>query len=134
MRQGTRLIYRVTLTDEQREELRRRTHTPGLALRTHDRLEIVRLANVELDELEELLIEGWRCQAQEALVKEFDAHRPSSCGSRVNQELLPYHLHRFRFIPFRVDQFQPHAGAHPTAEELYTLGKAPARGREIGRA
>jgi hypothetical protein len=33
---------------------------------------LVRLANVELDELEELLIEGWRCQAPKALVKEFD--------------------------------------------------------------
>ena len=31
------------------------------------------LANVELDELEELLIDGWRCQAPKALVKEFDA-------------------------------------------------------------
>jgi hypothetical protein len=34
---------------------------------------LVRLANVELDELEELLIEGWRCQAPKALVKQFDA-------------------------------------------------------------
>ena len=34
---------------------------------------LVRLSNVELDELEELLIEGWRCQAPKALVKEFDA-------------------------------------------------------------
>jgi hypothetical protein len=36
---------------------------------------LVRLANVELDELEELLIEGWRCQAPKALVKQFDAAR-----------------------------------------------------------
>src|SRR5262249_39874698 len=34
---------------------------------------LVRLPNVELDELEELLIEGWRSQAPKALVKEFDA-------------------------------------------------------------
>jgi hypothetical protein len=34
---------------------------------------LVRLANVELDELEELLIEGWRCQASKSVVKEFDA-------------------------------------------------------------
>lgn len=34
---------------------------------------LVRLANIELDELEELLIDGWRCQAPKALVKEFDA-------------------------------------------------------------
>ena len=36
---------------------------------------LVRLANIELDELEELLIDGWRCQAPKALVKEFDAGR-----------------------------------------------------------
>jgi hypothetical protein len=36
---------------------------------------LVRLANVELDELEELLTDGWRCQAPKALVKEFDAGR-----------------------------------------------------------
>src|SRR5688500_7836601 len=36
---------------------------------------LVRLAHVELDELEELLTEGWRCQAPRALVKAFDAER-----------------------------------------------------------
>jgi hypothetical protein len=34
---------------------------------------LVRLASVELDELEELLIEGWRSQAPRSLVKQFDA-------------------------------------------------------------
>jgi hypothetical protein len=34
---------------------------------------LVRLANVELDELEELLIDGWRSQAPKALLKQFDA-------------------------------------------------------------
>ena len=34
---------------------------------------LVRLANVELDELEELLIDGWRCQAPKPLVKKFEA-------------------------------------------------------------
>jgi hypothetical protein len=34
---------------------------------------LVRLANVEPDELEDLLIEGWRCQAPKALVRAFDA-------------------------------------------------------------
>lgn len=38
-------MYRVTLTDEQREELRRRTHAPGVAPRTRDRLEMIRLAD-----------------------------------------------------------------------------------------
>jgi hypothetical protein len=33
---------------------------------------LVRLANVEIDELEDLLIEGWRCQAPKTLVKQFD--------------------------------------------------------------
>lgn len=35
---------------------------------------LVRLANIELDELEELLIDGWRCQAPKTLVKAFDAN------------------------------------------------------------
>ena len=36
---------------------------------------LVRLANIEPDELEELLTEAWRCMAPKALVKEFDADR-----------------------------------------------------------
>lgn len=34
---------------------------------------LVRLANVPVDELEELLIDAWRCMAPPALVKEYDA-------------------------------------------------------------
>jgi transposase len=37
-------MYRVTLTDAQREELHRRVHAPGVAPRTRDRLEMVRLS------------------------------------------------------------------------------------------
>jgi hypothetical protein len=33
----------------------------------------VRLAAVDVDELEELLIDAWRCQAPKKLVKEYDA-------------------------------------------------------------
>ena len=33
---------------------------------------LVRLAAIDADELEELIIEAWRCQAPRALVKEFD--------------------------------------------------------------
>lgn len=36
---------------------------------------LVRLANVDVEELEELLVDGWRCLAPKALVKEFDAGR-----------------------------------------------------------
>ncbi len=36
---------------------------------------LVRLAKVDPEELEELLIEGWRCLAPKALVKQFDAER-----------------------------------------------------------
>jgi hypothetical protein len=32
-------MYRVHLTDQQREDLRRRTHAPGVAPRTRDRLD-----------------------------------------------------------------------------------------------
>jgi transposase len=39
-------MYRVTLTDAQREELHRRAHAPGVAPRTRDRLEMVRLSAV----------------------------------------------------------------------------------------
>jgi hypothetical protein len=34
---------------------------------------LVRLDVVALDELEELLVDAWRCQAPKALVKEYDA-------------------------------------------------------------
>jgi hypothetical protein len=34
---------------------------------------LVRLAAVDVDELEELLIDAWRCQAPKKLVKEYDA-------------------------------------------------------------
>ena len=37
-------MYRVRLTDAQREELQRRAHEPGVMPRTRDRLEMVRLA------------------------------------------------------------------------------------------
>ncbi len=38
-------MYRITLTDEQRHELQRRTRQPGLAPDTRDRLEMVRLSD-----------------------------------------------------------------------------------------
>jgi transposase len=38
-------MYRITLTDEQRTELKRRTQQVGLAPSTRDRLEMVRLAD-----------------------------------------------------------------------------------------
>lgn len=38
-------MYRITLTDEQRDELKRRTRQVGLAPSTRDRLEMVRLAD-----------------------------------------------------------------------------------------
>jgi hypothetical protein len=34
---------------------------------------LVRLAAIEVDELEELITDAWRCQAPRALVKEFEA-------------------------------------------------------------
>lgn len=37
-------MYRVTLTDAQRDELQQRAHAPGIAPRTRDRLEMVRLS------------------------------------------------------------------------------------------
>ncbi len=39
-------MYRVHLTEAQRHELKRLTRTPGLAPRTRERLEMVRLADV----------------------------------------------------------------------------------------
>ncbi len=38
-------MYRITLTDEQRQELRERTRRAGLAPSTRDRLEMVRLSD-----------------------------------------------------------------------------------------
>ena len=39
---------------------------------------LVRLEAIEVDELEELLTDAWRCQAPKALVEGFDAANPSS--------------------------------------------------------
>jgi transposase len=39
-------LYRVHLTEEQRQELKQRTRAPGVMPRTRDRLEMVRLADV----------------------------------------------------------------------------------------
>jgi putative transposase len=39
------VMYRITLTDEQRQELRERTRQAGLAPSTRDRLEMVRLSD-----------------------------------------------------------------------------------------
>ena len=36
---------------------------------------LVRLGAIEVDELEELLVEAWRCQAPKALIKTYDSHR-----------------------------------------------------------
>jgi transposase len=41
-------VYRVHLTETQRDELQRRAHAPGGAPRTRDRLEMVRLASTGL--------------------------------------------------------------------------------------
>ena len=38
-------MYRVPLTDEQRQELQRRTRQPGIAPSTRDRLEMIRLSD-----------------------------------------------------------------------------------------
>lgn len=38
-------MYRVSLRDEERQELHRRAHEPGVRPRTRDRLEMVRLAD-----------------------------------------------------------------------------------------
>jgi hypothetical protein len=37
---------------------------------------LIQLEAIEVDELEELLIDAWRCQASPALVKEFDQRNP----------------------------------------------------------
>jgi hypothetical protein len=37
---------------------------------------LVRLAAVEVDELEELITDAWRCQAPKALVEELDQREP----------------------------------------------------------
>jgi len=33
---------------------------------------LIRLAAIDVDELEELIVDAWRCQAPRAVVKEFD--------------------------------------------------------------
>ena len=90
-------MYRVRLTDAQREELQRRAHEPGVMPRTRDRLEMVRLSDA-----------GWT-------VPKIAAHL-SIHEQRVRHYIKAFLAHGFDALPDR-----PHPGQHsaltPVMEE-----------------
>lgn len=79
-------MYRVWLSDEQRQELQRRSHAPGVMPRTRDRLEMVRLSAA-----------GWS-------VPRIAVHL-GICEKRVRHWLKVYLAHGFAALPDR-----PHLG------------------------
>lgn len=79
-------LYRVRLTEEQREDIQRRTRVPGLKPRTRDRLEMVRLADA-----------GWR-------VPQIARHM------RVSPRRARFWLKRFLEAGFDALPDQPHRG------------------------
>jgi len=79
-------MYRVQLSDEQRQELQRRSHAPGVMPRTRDRLEMVRLSAA-----------GWS-------VPRIAIHL-GICEKRVRHWLKVYLAHGFDALPDR-----PHLG------------------------
>lgn len=81
-------MYRVALSDEQRQELQRRAHEPGIKPRTRDRLEMVRLADA-----------GWS-------VPRIAAHLGMS-EKRVRHWIKTFLTSGFEALPD-----QPHAGRH----------------------
>ena len=81
-------MYRVRLTDAQREELQRRAHEPGVMPRTRDRLEMVRLSDT-----------GWS-------VPQIAAHLAIH-EQRVRHYIKAFLAHGFDALPDR-----PHPGQH----------------------
>jgi transposase len=79
-------LYRVHLTEEQREELKRRTRAPEIKPRTRDRLEMVRLSDA-----------GWR-------VPQIAVHL------RVSPRRVRVWLQRFLTAGFDALPDQPHRG------------------------
>ena len=81
-------MYRVRLTDAQREELQRRAHEPGVMPRTRDRLEMVRLSDA-----------GWS-------VPKIAAHLAIH-EQRVRYYIKAFLAHGFDALPDRPHPGQP---------------------------
>lgn len=79
-------VYRIQLTEEQQEELKRRTRAAGIKPRTRDRLEMVRLSAA-----------GWR-------VPQISSHL------RVSPRRVRFWLKRFLERGFEALADQPHPG------------------------
>jgi transposase len=90
-------MYRVHLTDAQRDELHRRAHAPGVLPRTRDRLEMIRLCAA-----------GWS-------IPQIAAHLPI-CEPRVRYWIKAFLARGFDALPDR-----PHPGQRssltPSIEE-----------------
>jgi transposase len=105
-------LYRVHLTEEQREELQRRTRIPGIMPRTRDRLEMVRLADA-----------GWRVPQISDLL-------------RVSPRRVRFWLQRFLTGGFDALPDQPHVGQQSqlTPELLAALKSEIAKGERTWTA
>lgn len=90
-------MYRVRLTDAQREELQRRAHEPGVMPRTRDRLEMVRLSDA-----------GWS-------VPKIAAHLAIH-EQRVRYYIKAFLAHGFDALPDRPHPGQP-SSLTPAMEE-----------------
>ena len=90
-------MYRVRLTDTEREELHRRAHEPGVMPRTRDRLEMVRLSDA-----------GWS-------IPQIAVHLAIH-EQRVRYSIKAFRAHGFDALPDRPHPGQPSA-LTPTMEE-----------------
>jgi transposase len=80
------LLYRVRLTEEQRDELKQWSHAPGVMPRTRDRLEMVRLSDA-----------GWS-------IPQIARHL------RISEQRVRFWIKRFRDEGFAGLPDQPHPG------------------------
>jgi transposase len=105
-------MYRVYLTDEQRDELQQRTRSSGLMSRTRDRLEMVRLSDA-----------GWS-------IPQIAAHL------RLDEQRVRYWIKRFLAGGFAALPDQPHRGqpSRLTPEILAALQAELAKGERTWTA
>jgi transposase len=93
-------MIRVSLTPAEREDLRARTRAPGIAPRTRDRLEMLRLADA-----------GWSVPR---IARHLGLHEQT-----VRRQVTAFLAHGFDALPDR-----PRAGRPPTVTEEHLLAVA----------
>lgn len=106
------MLYRVHLTKAQRQELKQLTHTPGLAPRTRERLEMIRLSDA-----------GWSVPR---IAQHLQAHH----------QTVRHWIKRFLALGFAGLPDQPHLGQQSalTPEILEALRQELKRGKRTWTA